>query len=291
MTGRIFDIKRFAIHDGPGIRTTVFLKGCPLNCLWCQNPEGIDSGSGLWIKQNQCIGCGLCFANCLYGAISFEQIPRINLSACQKCWTCVNLCPSKALRRIDSEVSALSLMQELLLDKLFYDVSGGGVTLSGGEPLTQPEFVFDLLELLKKEGIHTCLETSLFAPLQIICKLKNVLNYLICDIKLIDEKEHCKFTGESNRIILDNFRSIADFPNILVRVPLIPGITAKEENLKAIGEFVRSVRKDIEIELLNYNWLCGSKYVQLDKPHFNTEAAAFSQEEMDKFYSWIPPCG
>ena len=156
MTGRIFDIKRFAIHDGPGIRTTAFLKGCPLNCLWCQNPEGIDPGAGLWIEQNRCIRCGRCAAHCPIKAISLEHDqpqspPRINRGACQNCWACVNHCPGKALRRIDTEISAQALARELLLDKLFHDVSGGGVTLSGGEPLAQPEFIFELLELLKKE--------------------------------------------------------------------------------------------------------------------------------------------
>jgi pyruvate formate lyase activating enzyme len=136
------------------------------------------------------------------------------------------------------------------------------------------------------------METSLFAPQQVIRRFIDVLDYLIYEIKLIDEEAHRKYTGESNKSILDNFRRFAaDFPKVLVRVPLVPGVTAEEENLKAVGEFVRSCRTDIEIELLNYNWLSVSKYTRLDKPHFNAEARAFTDEEVARFYSWILPRG
>jgi len=182
------------------------------------------------------------------------------------------------------------LVQELLLDKIFFDVSGGGITLSGGEPLAQPDFAFAALELLKEKGVHTCMETSLFVPEPVLRKFIGVLDYVICDIKLINEEAHRKYTGESNKIILDNFRHfVSGFSGVLVRVPLIPGITATEENLKAVGEFVRSYRKDIKIELLNYNWFSTSKYAWLDKPHFNSEARAFPEEEMARFYSWVSP--
>ena len=292
MTGRIFDIKRFAIHDGPGIRTTVFLKGCPLHCLWCQNPEGLDPGMGLWIKGEKCIHCGTCAALCPEKALSMtsQQPPKLNRDICRFCWTCVNNCPSRAICRIDTEISEDALVQELLLDKLFFDISGGGVTLSGGEPLAQPDFALAVLELLKKAGVHTCMETTLFAPEPVIRELAGVLDYLICDIKLINDETHRKYTGESNEIILNNFRRYAsDFSEILVRVPIVPGVTATEENLKAVGEFVRSCRKDISIELLNYNWLSASKYVCLDKPQFNSEARAFPEEMMSRFYSRVSP--
>ena len=293
MTGRIFDIKRFAIHDGPGIRTTVFLKGCPLHCRWCQNPEGLDSGMGLWIKGEQCIRCGTCAALCPSAALSMtaQQAPKLNRDACSFCWTCTDNCPSRAIHRIDTEISAEALVQQLLLDKLFYDVSGGGVTLSGGEPLAQPDFSLAVLELLKEKGVHTCMETSLFAPEPVMRKIAGILDYLICDIKLINDETHRTYTGESNKIILDNFSHFASvFPGVLVRVPLIPGITATEENLRAVGEFVRTNNgKNINIELLNYNWLSASKYTCLDKPQFNSDARAFPEEMMARFYSWVSP--
>ena len=297
MKGRIFDIKRFAVHDGPGIRTTVFFKGCPLRCLWCQNPEGLESGKGLWVKREKCIRCGKCAACCPHAAISIEHsphsasqpgFPRLDQKKCDFCEICVENCPSQAIVRIDTELSVEALVRELLLDKVFFDVSGGGVTLSGGEPLAQSEFAFALLEMLKKENIHTCMETSLFAPENVIQRLVPLLDYLICDIKLMDNEAHRKYIGESNEVILENFRCYAaKFSKVLVRVPLIPGITAIEENLKAIGEFVRSVRSDIEIELLNYNWFSVSKYIWLDKPHFNAEARAFPEEDMARFYSYV----
>ena len=295
MTGRIFDIKRFAIHDGPGIRTTVFLKGCPLCCVWCHNPEGIDSGMGLWIKSEQCIRCGGCVTRCPAQALSsgtettgVPGVPRINRDVCSVCGTCVDHCPSRAIRRIDAEVSPQELAHELLLDRVFFDVSGGGVTLSGGEPLAQPDFALTLLGLLKQEGVHTCMETSLFAPAPVIQGLADVLDFLMCDIKLIKNEAHQKYTGGSNKIILDNFRRFAPiFPRVLVRVPLVPGITADEENLRAVGEFVRFCASDIEIELLNYNWFSQSKYAWLDKPHFNAKARAFTNEEITRFYCWV----
>jgi len=303
MTGVIFDIKRFAIHDGPGIRTTVFLKGCPLNCLWCQNPEGIESGMGLWVKWEQCIHCGVCVSLCPVGALSFgegqkalphvpPEAPRINRETCSLCGICTEHCPSRAIRRIETEISPEALAEELLLDRVFFDVSGGGVTLSGGEPLAQPEFALALLELLKKKGIHTCMETSLFAPEKVVQKFLPLLDSIICDIKLLDDDAHRKYTGQSNGIILENFRRIAqDFPGIIARVPLINGITAKKENLMAVGDFIRSCGTNIKTELINYNWFSTSKYAWLDKPHFNIEARAFSEEEMTRFYSymWFDP--
>jgi pyruvate formate lyase activating enzyme len=288
MTGCIFDIKRFAVHDGPGIRTTVFLKGCPLNCIWCQNPEGIGPGRDIWVKREKCIGCGACVAVCPQKALSLET-GRINVnrSLCRFCNACVNSCPARAIQRIDREFSLESLAEELLLDKLFFDISGGGVTLSGGEPLAQPDFVLALLERLKGENVHTCIETSLFASETVIRRLPGVLDYLICDIKFIDEEDHLKYTGTPNDRILENFRYLAgSLKKILVRVPLVPGITAAEKNLRAIGNFVRFCNPDIPIELLNYNWFSGSKYALLDKPHFNNEARAFPEEEISRFYAW-----
>jgi pyruvate formate lyase activating enzyme len=288
MTGCIFDIKRFAVHDGPGIRTTVFLKGCPLNCIWCQNPEGIGSGRDIWVKQEKCIGCGACVAVCPPKALSLET-GRISIGRdlCRFCNACVNSCPARAIQRIDREFSPESLADELALDKLFFDISGGGVTLSGGEPLAQPDFTLALLERLRAKNIHTCIETSLFAPETVVRRLPGMLDYLICDIKFIDGKDHLKYTGGPNDTILENFRYLAgSLKKILVRVPLIPGVTAAEKNLRAIGNFVRSCDPDIPVELLNYNWFSGSKYALLDKPHFNNEARAFPEEEISRFYAW-----
>jgi pyruvate formate lyase activating enzyme len=288
MNGCIFDIKRFAVHDGPGIRTTVFLKGCPLNCIWCQNPEGVSPGRGLWVKREKCIGCGACVTACPQGALSLET-GRISLNRdlCSFCNACVNTCPARAVQRIDRELSPESLAEELARDKLFFDISGGGVTLSGGEPLAQPDFALTLLERLKAENIHTCMETSLFAPEAVIRRLPGALDYLICDIKLMDGEDHLKYTGRPNDGILKNFRYLAGrLKKILVRVPLIPGVTASEKNLEAVGSFVRSCDSGIPIELLNYNWFSGSKYALLDKPHFNDEARAFPEEEISRFYAW-----
>jgi pyruvate formate lyase activating enzyme len=291
MTGRIFDIKRFAVHDGPGIRTTAFFKGCPLHCLWCQNPEGIDGERDLWVKREKCLRCGACAAACREGALSLEEGHiRVNRELCTFCGACMDRCPAGAVQRIDREVSPEELAEELALDRVFFDVSGGGVTLSGGEPLAQSEFAFALLEKLKALGIHTCMESSLFAPEAVMRRLPELLDCLICDIKIFDEEDHRHYVGESNRLILENFRrAAAAFPRVLVRIPLIPEITATEKNLRAVGDFVRSCRPDIEIELLNYNWFSESKYTLLDKPHFNAKARPFPEEDISRFYSWAAP--
>jgi pyruvate formate lyase activating enzyme len=289
MTGRIFDIKRFAIHDGPGIRTTVFLKGCSMNCLWCQNPEGLGFGEDIWVKREECIRCGACVAACPEKALSLgpEGI-RINREACNFCGRCTEICPPQAIRRIDRETELEPLVRELTQDRLFFDTSGGGVTLSGGESLAQPEFALALLERLKALGIHTCIETALLAPDAVIRRLPGLLDQLICDIKIMDREAHRKYTGVDNAPILDNFKYlVSSIPNILVRVPLVSGITATEENLRAIGGFVRSCGADINIELLNYNWFSGSKYALLDKPHFDSDARAFPEDEMTRFYAWV----
>jgi pyruvate formate lyase activating enzyme len=300
MTGRIFDIKRFAIHDGPGLRTTVFLKSCPLRCVWCQNPEGLNFESALWINREKCIRCGACVACCPENALQLtEQGAVLNGGRCNLCAAaprCLEKCPSKAITRIDREVSSGGLVKELGADKVFFDVSGpsgekGGVTLSGGEPLAQSDFTLELLAALKEAGIHTCIETSLFAPEAVIQQLPALVDYLICDIKIFDEADHRQYTGQSNAGILANFKYLAaKIPALLVRVPMIPGITATEKNLRAIGQFVRT-QGAIPVELLNFNWFSSSKYGILRQPHFNPEARAFSDEDMARFNEMVSCSG
>ncbi len=286
MVGELYDIKRFALHDGPGIRTTVFLKGCPLSCIWCHNPEGMKPGPDIWVKRERCIHCGTCIKTCRYGAISANENGDliIDKSKCVFCDECIHACPSQAIQRIDQMVEDTELVDILLKDQLFYEVSGGGVTFSGGEPLRQHAFVKSVLEKLKAHGIDTCVETCMYASWDALKEIIPYVDHFLVDIKLMDDAKHRQYTGVSNKPILENFRTLAATgKDILIRVPLIPDITATEENVAAIAAFVREVNPELPIELINYNSLAGSKYKLMNLPFFNEEARAFPKERMQRF--------
>ena len=283
MTGRIFDIKRFCIHDGPGIRTTAFLKGCPMDCIWCHNPEGISCGPDLIVRHERCIHCGTCRAVCPEGAVREERgVVRIDRAKCTLCGVCVDRCPPRAIQRVERDLSDDELVEELMRDKIFSDISGGA-TLSGGEPLMQPEFSLSVLEKLKSRGMDTCIETSMLAPPDVIRALPELLDHVIVDIKLFDDEAHRRYTGTSNAQILENFQILGSrAKDLLVRVPLIPGITATERNLTDIARFVRSVNPSVPIELLNFNSLAASKYDLIDQCYFDETLRALPKPEFER---------
>lgn len=289
MTGIVFDIKRFAIHDGPGIRTSVFLKGCPLDCVWCQNPEGIPLKPVLWYFPSKCIKCGECVKSCPVDALTdHEPDPnfiRIDHDKCTLCGKCTDVCPTSALTITGEERSTEWVVDELLKDRVFYEKSKGGITLTGGDPLYQHEFSLSILKAIKEYGIHTAVETAMFSLEEILLSLIPYTDLFLVDIKIMDNDLHKKYAGVENKVIKSNFESLADrVKNIIVRVPLIPGYTARSENIIAIRDYVRSVREDILIELLNFNPLARDKYSILGKqyPHFQTNSS-YSEEKMRTF--------
>ena len=293
MTGTVFDIKRFAIHDGPGIRTSVFLKGCPLNCEWCQNPEGIPLKPVLWYFSSKCIKCSECVKSCPEGALTDggpdPHFIRIDHDKCTLCGICTDVCPTSALTITGEERSTEWVVDELLKDRVFYEKSNGGITLTGGDPLYQHEFSLSILKAVKEYGIHTVVETAMFSSEEILLSLIPYTDLFLIDIKILDNDLHMKYTGLENRLIKSNFESLADrAKNIIVRVPLIPGYTATEENIIAIGDYVRSVRKNISIELLNFNPLARDKYRIMGKeyPAFQ-KSSSYSTEEMKAFTDLI----
>jgi pyruvate formate lyase activating enzyme len=267
-SGIIFKINRFSVHDGPGIRTSVFMKGCPLNCVWCHSPEGISSDITIWYDKSLCIACGECVKACPNNALKLitDPDPFINIdrNKCSLAGDCVKVCPTGAIQFTGSKVSASDIIDEIEKDLLYYGISGGGVTLTGGEPLYQPEFSLSVLDLCHKKNIHTAIETCLYSERVTIEKIIDYVDLFIVDMKIYDHYQHIRYTGRSNEIIKDNIRFLAlSGKEIIIRIPLVKNITDNEENKNAIKSFVNSIDSSIPIEYINYNPLAGNNYKRL----------------------------
>lgn len=248
MRGVIFDIKEFALGDGDGIRTTVFMKGCPLRCIWCHNPEGLSPNPELYEKHNGCRNCGLCKAPC-----SHEECKPYN--------RCLHICPMDLISVAGRQIDSSELSEKLMAGAAIYRSSGGGITVSGGEPLMQADFVYELLLSLRGK-VHRAIETSGYADEETFRRVASECDLVIMDIKLMDDELHKKYTGVSNERILKNARwLISSGIKHLFRTPLIPGITDTDENLRAISEFIG----DEKIELLPYNALAPAKYASVKR--------------------------
>jgi len=246
VNGTIFDIKEFAVYDGPGIRTTVFLKGCPLRCKWCHNPEGLLRKTQLMVSVAACTHCGECKAHCTH-------------EECIACGSCIPYCKAGLRRLCGEELSPQELAARLIRDKSLWESSGGGVTFSGGEPLSQWKFVRETIALL--DGAHTAVETSGFAPEEVFAEAVHTVDLVIMDLKHMDSAQHAFWTGQPNERILANARLLlaSDTPCIL-RVPLIPGVNDSPENLEATANFVSGSKNLIRVELLPYHKTAGAKY-------------------------------
>jgi pyruvate formate lyase activating enzyme len=293
MIGKIIDIRRFSIHDGPGIRTTVFLKGCPLRCEWCHNPEGLENKLNLWYFENKCIRCNSCISACQNKALTIQEAPLpyiiIDQGKCSNAGSCVAVCPTTALSFDGKELSSDDVVKVLINDRLFYNQSGGGITISGGDPLYQFEFSLEILKACKGELIHTAIETCLYAKREILEKFIPCVDYFIIDLKLFDSDVHERYTGVRNELIKSNFEHLASQKvKILVRIPLIPGITDTKENIKNISSFVNNVNKEIPIELMNYNPLAENKYRLMHKNYDVFKGMKpLSENELDQLYQIV----
>jgi len=247
-TGIIFDIKRYAIHDGPGIRTTVFLKGCPLQCLWCHNPEGQSLQPEPIIRET--------VASTSAGTLEYETAGRV--------------------------VSLGSVIEEIEKDILFYDESGGGVTISGGEPLMQPAFLKAVLAACKDRDIHTAIDTCGYASHEALDSIMDMVDLFLFDLKLMDENEHTRYTGQSNRLILDNLREIAvRRKQVIIRFPVVPGITDTDENVSRLVDSLSSLNTITCVSLLPYHKMAGPKYVKLRRPNDIERLEPPSKEKLD----------
>lgn len=295
MRGKVFDIRRFSTHDGDGIRTTVFLKGCPLSCVWCQNPEGISPARRPLYFENRCIHCGTCRKKSTAGGIQIED-GRIHLepAAAENWEEIIDWCPAGALEMDSKEMTVEEVMKEIRKDKVFYRY-GGGVTLSGGEPLLQWEFALELLKQCKKEGIHTAIETSLYVKQEVLREVLPYLDRIFADFKLENEEFHKKYTGVSNEKIRDNLRFLLESEKkdaVIIRTPMIPGMTAAKENVEAIGRFLSRIYPDVSYEILNYNPLAEAKYHLIDREYcFEENPKLYPKEQMEQFSSWAQKGG
>ncbi len=281
--GIVFDIMHFSTRDGPGIRTTVFFKGCPLHCLWCHNPESQSSKIELMLRPNLCIACHSCLEVCAEGAITLSGgVITTDRSKCNLCGKCVEVCTADARALVGREVTVGEVMAEIEKDIPFYDQSGGGVTFSGGEALLQPDFLLALLKDCKAKGLHTALDTSGAASWKVIERVRPYVDLFLYDLKALDDRIHREFTGVSNRLILSNLRRLSELgQNIVLRIPLIPGVNDSPEAMEAIGGFALSLPHLMGLEVLPYHQAGVEKYRRLDKEYALAGMAPPSKEKVE----------
>lgn len=270
-TATIFNTQRFSIHDGPGIRTVIFFKGCPLRCLWCANPESQSFKPELEVLPENCIGCGECMKVCQRNAISFDE-GGINIlrDRCCKCGSCAVECYSRTLKYVGEQISVSQAVAEIKKDEVFFKNSGGGVTFSGGEPLSQGEFCIEVLNECRASGIHSALETSGYGDRDIFIDMAKKLDIVFFDIKHSDPEVHRKLTGVTNDIILENLRSIQPYASeIIVRTPVIPGVNDDKVNIARTAAICSEMSSVSKWELLPYHDFGEHKYDALGKVYNN----------------------
>ena len=273
--GLVFDVQRYSLHDGPGIRTLVFVKGCPLRCKWCANPEGIYKSLDVFSEPSGCIGCGKCMAICPAKAIAVTTDGfAIDRTACRHCGSCARVCPSSSKTLVGEAKTVDQIVKMIRRDSAFYESSGGGVTMGGGEILTQPEFVINVLRQCREIGINTAVETSAFGTWEDLRRIIEYTDTAFIDLKAIDRELHRELTGVYNECILKNIRKadqyFAQYPSgrqLIIRIPVIPGMNDREENREQSAAFLGGLQGYARVELLPFHNFGESKYKKLDKEY------------------------
>jgi pyruvate formate lyase activating enzyme len=283
-TGLVFNLQRYSIHDGPGIRTTVFLKGCPLCCAWCHNPEGMSPRPEIVVVESRCAGCGECRRACPFGvSLGGEGALPTHHEQCQLCGACVEACPTGARQMIGRTMNVPEVLQEILKDRLFYESSGGGVTCSGGEPLLQPHFLCALLEACRAHRLHTALDTTGFGCTEHLLAAAALSDLVLYDLKVFDETRHRTLTGVSNRGIRENLKALDRVHrNVWIRLPVVPGFNDDLAELKQIAEFVAGLRSVTLVNLLPFHRTALHKWQRLGLVHSLEGVQAPSAEFMER---------
>lgn len=287
LKGYVFDFKRFSTHDGHGIRTTVFLKGCTLNCVWCQNPEGISIKQRPLYFPNKCIHCNTCVHLAENGGVTeVGGKIKLDVSKVENWHYIIDSCPAVAITMDSTEMTSQEVVEEACKDAPFFKY-GGGVTLSGGEPLFQHEFAIEILKGLKEKNITTTIETASYIPMPIYKEAMKYIDYVYADLKIMDSDLHKKYTGVDNTRIVQNLKWLLmseKKENVIIRTPLIPGMTATEENIAGIAKFISGLYPEVKYEILNYNPLAQAKYDMVDKEFcFENNPPLYSDDQMRAF--------
>ena len=283
--GVVFNIQRFCIYDGPGVRTIVFLKGCPLRCVWCCNPEGQNTGMEIAFYKDRCLRCGRCIEACPEKAIILDEYdyPLVNRTKCKVCGKCAEVCPVGARKVFVKRMTTDHGIEEIKKDELLYLNSGGGVTLSGGEPLVQSDFAEEILRKCKEKCINTAIETCAFGDWQDLKKMLEYSDLILCDLKIIDNTMSKKFTGITSDRILKNIRKISQSGKpMIIRVPLIPGITTSRKNILDIINFLKELKYVEKVDLLPYHSLGEAKYCRLGENYTLTGLKSPNEEFIAK---------
>jgi pyruvate formate lyase activating enzyme len=295
--GRVFNIQRFSLHDGPGIRTTIFLKGCPLRCLWCHNPEGVDASPSVSFLPEKCFACGECVRACAHGAHVLEPggaqagavTHTYDRSSCEKCGNCTEHCDSAALEFVGRSMIVDDVMKEVVQDRAFYNRSGGGLTISGGEPLAQIDFTLALLRAAREQGIHRCVETSGFATWKRIEPLLPMVNLFLYDWKETDAQRHKEFTGQSNQLILENLgRLHSAGAKVQLQCPLVPGFNDRRDHFEGIVALVKSLPNFEGVQLLPFHPLGESKLQRFGlSASANLPRQPMDAAKLDHWAAWL----
>jgi pyruvate formate lyase activating enzyme len=282
--GLVFDIRKFSLHDGPGIRTTVFFKGCPLSCWWCHNPESQSPKPEIMLWESRCIRCGACIQACPQGAVSTQDGRIItDRERCTRCGTCTGECAADARELIGKRMSVNEVMREIERDVVFFEDSGGGVTFSGGEPLAQRAFLAELLRACHALEIHTAVDTCGYTPWEALDSIRADTDLFLYDLKLMDDTRHRLHTGVSNRLILDNLQALsASGARIIVRMPVIPGINDSDDDLHHLGAFAAVLPHLERLDILPYHHSALGKYERLDKAYPMPESVSPTDERMQE---------